>query len=73
MFPHVGGGHSNADEADWTRIGSKIGPKIAQGSAADADIDATISSAKLKLLNRVQSNEFNVRGSLFTTLAQHRA
>jgi len=37
----------------------------------DADIDTSISSAELKLLNRVQSNEFHILWPLFPPLAQH--
>src|SRR6218665_3430737 len=49
-----------ADEADRTRIGRFVRRLLKAGftSAAEANIDTLISSVELKLLNRVQSNEF---------------
>ena len=66
-----------AEEADRAnRIGRLMRRLLKAGftSAADADIDDSISSAELKLLNRVQSNKFQVAvlRSLFSTLAQHK-
>src|SRR6218665_1425891 len=63
-----------ADEADRTRMGRFMRRLLKDGftSTADADIDASISSAELKLLNRVQSNEFHVLRPLFPPLAQHK-
>ena len=62
-----------ADEADRTRMGRFMRRLLKAGftSTADADIDASISSAELKLLNRVQSNEFHVLRPLFPPLVQH--
>jgi len=56
-----------ADEVDRTRIGRFMRRLLKAGftRAADADIDTSISSAQLKLLNQVQSNEFHVLRSLF--------
>src|SRR6218665_474158 len=63
-----------ADEADRTRMGRFMQRLLKAGltSTADADIDASISSAELKLLNRVQSNDFHVLRPLFPPLAQHK-
>src|SRR6218665_3849701 len=63
-----------ADEADRTRMGRFMRRLLKAGftSTADADIDASISSAELKLLNRVQSNEFHVLRPLFPALVQHK-
>jgi len=64
----------NAKTTDRTRIGRFVRRLLKAGftSAADADIDASISSAELKLLNRVQSNEFHVMARhCFPPLEQH--
>src|SRR6218665_3167338 len=63
-----------ADEADRTSLGRFMRRLLKAGftSTADADIDASISSAELKLLNRVQSNEFHVLRPLFPALVQHK-
>ena len=55
------------DAADRTSIGRFMRRLLVAGftSAADADIDASISSDELKLLNRVQSDELHVLRSLF--------
>jgi len=60
-----------ADPADRTRIGRFKQRLLSAGftSMADADLNASIRSAKLKLLNTVQSNEFHVLRSLFPPLS----
>jgi len=65
---------SYADEADRTRIGQFMRRLLKAGftSAADGDIDASISSAELKQLNGAQSKEFHVLRSLFPNLVQHK-
>src|SRR6218665_1493395 len=57
------------------KLTKQIGPRLLKDgftSTADTDIDASISSAQLKLLNRVQSNEFHVLRPLFPPLAQQK-
>src|SRR6218665_4033539 len=61
------------DAADRNRIGRFMRGSLGVGftSAADADIDASISSAELKLLNAVQSNKLLRPALIVSHLAQH--